>query len=40
LADSEDAGGVVHYPGWSLSALKFLYEQRKMTAHLRIQPDR
>ena len=29
---SEDAKGVAHYPGWSLPALKFLYEQRKITA--------
>jgi kynurenine formamidase len=24
--------GVAHYPGWSLPALKILYEQRKITA--------
>ena len=24
--------GVAHYPGWSLPALKYLYEQQKITA--------
>src|SRR2546421_11950497 len=24
--------GVAHYPGWSLPALKYLYEERKITA--------
>jgi kynurenine formamidase len=27
-----DANGVAHYPGWSLEVLKYLYEQRKITA--------
>ena len=30
--ENKDAKGVAHYPGWSLPALKFLYEQRKITA--------
>jgi kynurenine formamidase len=29
---NKDAKGVAHYPGWSLPTLKFLYEQRKITA--------
>jgi kynurenine formamidase len=29
---NKDAKGVAHYPGWSLPALKFLYEERKITA--------
>ena len=29
---NKDANGVAHYPGWSLPALKFLYEERKITA--------
>jgi kynurenine formamidase len=29
---NEDAKGVAHYPGWSLPALKYLYEVRKITA--------
>jgi kynurenine formamidase len=29
---NKDAQGVAHYPGWSLPALKFLYEERKITA--------
>lgn len=29
---NKDAQGVAHYPGWSLEALKYLYEQRKITA--------
>lgn len=29
---NKDSKGVAHYPGWSLPALKFLYEQRKITA--------
>lgn len=27
-----DAKGVAHYPGWSLEVLRYLYEQRKITA--------
>jgi kynurenine formamidase len=27
-----DASGVAHYPGWSPEVLKYLYEQRKITA--------
>jgi kynurenine formamidase len=30
--DNKDAKGVAHYPGWSLPALKYLYEERKITA--------
>lgn len=29
---NKDDKGVAHYPGWSLPTLKFLYEQRKITA--------
>lgn len=29
---NKDSAGVAHYPGWSLPALKFLYEERKITA--------
>lgn len=29
---NKDADGVAHYPGWSLAVLKYLYEQRKITA--------
>ena len=27
-----DANGVAHYPGWSMAVLKYLYEDRKITA--------
>jgi kynurenine formamidase len=27
-----DASGVAHYPGWSLEALRYLYEKRKIVA--------
>jgi len=30
--ENKDGKGVAHYPGWSMPALKFLYEQRKITA--------
>lgn len=30
---NKDAKGVAHYPGWSLPALRFLYEQRHATAN-------
>jgi kynurenine formamidase len=30
--ENKDAAGIAHYPGWSLPALKYLYEQRKITA--------
>jgi kynurenine formamidase len=30
--ENKDANGIAHYPGWSLPALKYLYEQRKITA--------
>jgi len=30
--ENRDAKGVAHYPGWSLPALKYLYEERKITA--------
>jgi kynurenine formamidase len=29
---NEDAQGVAHYPGWSQEVLKYLYEERKITA--------
>jgi kynurenine formamidase len=29
---NEDAKGVAHYPGWSHPVLKYLYEERKITA--------
>jgi kynurenine formamidase len=30
--ENKSSDGVAHYPGWSLPALKFLYEDRKITA--------
>ena len=30
--ENKDANRVAHYPGWSLPALKYLYEERKITA--------
>lgn len=30
--ENKDAQGVAHYPGWSLTTLKYLYEDRKITA--------
>ena len=30
--ENKDDKGVAHYPGWSLPVLKFLYEDRKITA--------
>jgi kynurenine formamidase len=30
--ENKDAKGIAHYPGWSLPSLKFLYEERKITA--------
>nr|HID13772.1 cyclase family protein [Anaerolineae bacterium] len=29
---NEDAEGIAHYPGWSMEVLKYLYEERKITA--------
>lgn len=29
---NKDADGIAHYPGWSLDVLKYLYEERKITA--------
>lgn len=29
---NKDAAGVAHFPGWTLPALKYLYEERKVTA--------
>ncbi|BAH77238.1 cyclase family protein [Solidesulfovibrio magneticus] len=29
---NKDAAGVAHYPGWSLEVLKYLYEERGVTA--------
>ncbi|MEZ4825487.1 MAG: cyclase family protein [Bacteroidia bacterium] len=29
---NKDETGIAHYPGWSLDVLKFLYEERKITA--------
>jgi kynurenine formamidase len=31
--ENKGADGVAHYPGWSLAALKYLYEKRKVTAN-------
>ena len=28
---NKDENGIAHYPGWSLTALKYLYEERKIT---------
>jgi hypothetical protein len=30
--ENKDGKGIAHYPGWSLPALKYLYEERKTTA--------
>lgn len=30
--DNKDAAGVAHYPGWTMTVLKYLYEDRKITA--------
>lgn len=30
--ENKDAAGVAHYPGWTKAALKYLYEERKITA--------
>ena len=30
--ENKDGNGMAHYPGWSLPALKYLYEERKITA--------
>lgn len=30
--ENKDGNGIAHYPGWSLPALKYLYEERKITA--------
>jgi kynurenine formamidase len=30
--ENKDDKGVSHYPGWSMETLKFLYEERKITA--------
>jgi len=30
--ENKDVSGIAHYPGWSLPALKYLYEERKITA--------
>ena len=30
--ENKGTNGIAHYPGWSLPALKYLYEQRKITA--------
>jgi len=30
--ENKDANGIAHYPGWSLPVLKYLYEERKITA--------
>lgn len=29
---NKDADGVAHYPGWSIEVLKYLYEERRITA--------
>jgi kynurenine formamidase len=36
---NEDAKGVAHYPGWSKEVLKYLYEERKITASGHETPD-
>jgi kynurenine formamidase len=30
--DNKDAAGVAHYPGWTMTTLKYLYADRKITA--------
>ena len=30
--ENKDSSGVGHYPGWTMAALKYLYEERKITA--------
>ena len=30
--ENKDKAGVAHFPGWSMEALKYLYEERKITA--------
>ena len=30
--ENKDANGIAHYPGWSLPALKYLYEECRITA--------
>lgn len=30
--ENKSADGVSHYPGWTMPALKYLYEERKITA--------
>jgi kynurenine formamidase len=30
--ENKDSKGIAHYPGWSMPALRFLYEERKITA--------
>lgn len=32
LMENKDAQGVAHYPGWSMPALKYLYEECRITA--------
>lgn len=29
---NKDEAGIFHYPGWSMDVLKYLYEERKITA--------
>jgi len=29
---NKDTDGIAHYPGWSMEVLKYLYEDRKITA--------
>lgn len=29
---NKDAKGIAHYPGWTMEALKYLYDERKITA--------
>ena len=29
---NKDAKGIAHYPGWTMESLKYLYEERKITA--------
>jgi kynurenine formamidase len=30
--ENKDNAGISHYPGWSMPVLKYLYEERKITA--------
>jgi kynurenine formamidase len=36
---NKDANGIAHYPGWSMEVLRYLYEERKITASGHEQTD-